>query len=80
MLVAIVTAPGRPASAIVWPSRSAYSGLALSTVCGTPSLRRRALSSSDISTEIVPTSTGWPLSWLSWISRATARHLPSRVL
>ena len=37
-------------------------------------------SSSETSTEIVPTSTGWPLSWRSWISRATARHLPSRVL
>ena len=81
MLVAIVTAPGRPASAIVSPSRSAYSGLALSTVCGTPQLAQaRADSSSEISTEIVPTSTGWPLSWRSWISRATARHLPSRVL
>ena len=61
MLVAIVTAPGRPASAIVAPSRSANSGLALSTVCGTPILRRRAESSSETSTEIVPTSTGWPL-------------------
>ena len=36
MLVAIVTAPGAPASAIVSPSRSACSGLALSTVCGIP--------------------------------------------
>ena len=80
MLVAIVTAPGAPASAMIGPSRSACSGLALSTVCGTPILRRRSESSSETSTEIVPTSTGWPLSWRSWISRATARHLPSRVL
>ena len=36
MLVAIVTAPGAPASAIVSPSRSAYSGLALSTECLIP--------------------------------------------
>ncbi len=80
MLVAIVTAPGRPASAIVAPSFAANSGLALSTVCGTPILRRRAESSSETSTEIVPTSTGWPVSWRAWISRATARHLPSWVL
>ena len=40
----------------------------------------RSDSSSETSTEIVPTSTGWPLSWRSWISRATARHLPSLVL
>ena len=80
MFVAMQTAPGRPASAIVAPSFSAYSGLALSTACGMPILRRRAESSSETSTEIVPTSTGWPLSWRAWISRATARHLPSRVL
>ena len=80
MLVAIVTAPGAPASAMIEPSRSACSGLALSTVCGTPILRRRSESSSEVSTEIVPTSTGWPLSTRSWIARATARHLPSRVL
>ena len=36
MLVAIVTAPGAPASATISPSCSAYSGLALRTVCGTP--------------------------------------------
>ena len=40
MLVAIVTAPGGPASATISPSRSAYSGLALSTVCWTPRLRQ----------------------------------------
>ena len=68
MLVAIVTAPGAPASAMIEPSRSACSGLALSTVCGTPILRRRSDSSSETSTEIVPTSTGWPLSWRSWIA------------
>ena len=36
MLVAIVTAPGRPASAIVSPSRWACSGFAFSTTCLTP--------------------------------------------
>ena len=80
MLVAIVTAPGEPASAIVSPSRSAYSGLALSTVCGTPRLRSCSDSSSDTSTEIVPTSTGWSFSLRSEISRTTAAHLPSMVL
>ena len=62
MFVAIVTAPGRPASAMISPSRSAYSGLAFSTVCGMPRLRSRSDSISDTSTEIVPTSTGWPAS------------------
>ena len=80
MLVAIVTAPGRPASAMVSPSRSANSGLALRTVCGMPRLRSVADSTSETSTEIVPTSTGWPASWRSAISRATAAHLPSLVL
>ena len=41
MLVAIVTAPGWPASATISPSRSACSGLALSTVCGMPRLLER---------------------------------------
>ena len=36
MFVAIVTAPGAPASAMVSPSRSAYSGLAFRTVCLIP--------------------------------------------
>ncbi len=80
MLVAIVTAPGRPASAMISPSRSAYSGLALRTVCGMPRLDSSAPSSSETSTEIVPTRTGWPLSWRTWISSATAFHLPALVL
>ena len=37
-------------------------------------------SSSETSTEIVPTSTGWPFSWRAAISLATALHLPSLVL
>ena len=40
MFVAIVTAPGWPASATISPSRSAYSGLALRTVCLMPRLRQ----------------------------------------
>ena len=80
MLVAIVTEPGAPASAIVSPSRSAYSGLALSTVCLMPLRVSCWESSSETSTEIVPTSTGWPCSWRSSISLTTAFHLPSLVL
>ena len=80
MLVAIVTAPGAPASAIVSPSRSACSGLAFSTVCLIPVRFRPSDSSSETSTEIVPTSTGWPASWRASISRTTALHLPSLVL
>ena len=80
MFVAIVTAPGRPASAIVSPSRSANSGLALRTLWLMPRERRRSDRSSETSTEIVPTSTGWPAALRSAISRSTADHLPSRVL
>ena len=58
MLVAIVTAPGRPASAIVSPSRSACSGRALRTWCSMPRRRRRSASSSETSTEIVPDEHG----------------------
>ena len=80
MFVAIVTASDWPASATISASRSAYSGLALSTVCLTPCLSSMPDSSSETSTETVPTSTGWPVSWRSMISRLTASHLPSRVL
>ena len=79
MLVAIVTAPGAPASAIVSPSRWANSGLALSTECVMPALERWE-SISETSTEIVPTSTGWPVALRCSISRTTADHLPSLVL
>ena len=58
MFVAIVTAPGAPASAMISPSRSACSGLAFRTVCGMPRFVRLLDSSSETSTEIVPTSTG----------------------
>ena len=61
MLVAIVTAPSRPAWATVSPSRSAYSGFAFRTSCSIPARVSSPASISEISTEIVPTSTGWPL-------------------
>ena len=62
MFVAIVTAPGAPASAMISPSRSACSGFAFSTVCLMPRWLSWLESSSETSTEIVPTSTGWPAS------------------
>ena len=80
MFVAIVTAPGWPASATISASRAACSGLAFRTVCLIPCLVRRSPSSSETSTEIVPTSTGCPFSWRAAISLTTAFHLPSLVL
>ena len=65
MFVAIVTAPGRPASATVSPSRWANSGLALSTVCGMPRFLSSSPRYSETSTEIVPTRIGWPALWRS---------------
>ena len=81
MFVAIVTAPGCPASATISPSRWANSGLALSTVCGMPRLlelagrgarrpRRRSCRRGPAGP-----SRGAPA-----ISRATAAHLPPLVL
>ena len=80
MLVAIITAPLRPAWEISSPSRSAFSGLALSTACLIPSRLSAAEIISETSTETVPTSTGWPASWRSTIASITACHLPSLVL
>ena len=80
MLVAIVTAPGAPASAIVSPSRSAYSGLAFRTECWMPLRLSSSDSCSETSTEIVPTSTGWPALWRFSISRTIALAFPSLVL
>ena len=60
MLVAIITAPMRPAWAIRSPSRSACSGLALSTACSMPLRFSSAEIISETSTETVPTRIGWP--------------------
>ena len=54
MFVATVTAPLRPASATIEASRSWC--LALRTSCLTPALRKAFDSTSDFSTETVPTS------------------------
>ena len=59
MLVATVTAPLWPASATTFASSACC--LAFSTECGTPRFFSSPESSSDFSTEVVPTSTGWPL-------------------
>ena len=80
MLVAIITAPLRPAWAIRSPSRSACSGLALSTACSTPLRFSSPEIISETSTETVPTRIGWPVSWRAMISSSTAFHLPSLVL
>src|ERR1039457_6087451 len=51
MFVAIVTAPGWPASATVSASRAACSGLAFSTLCVMPRLVKCSDTSSETSTE-----------------------------
>ena len=58
MLVEMVTAPLRPAWATISASRSWC--LAFRTLCGMPFLRSIDATTSDFSTETVPTSTGWP--------------------
>ena len=78
MLVATVTAPRRPAWATISASRKCC--LALSTLCGTPRFSSRRASSSDLATEAVPISMGWPISWRSTMSSTTALNLASSVL
>ena len=72
MFVAIVTAPRCPAMDTI--SASFWWYLAFSTLCGTPRILRKRDSSSLTSTEIVPTSTGWPRWWQSAISSITALY------
>ena len=60
MFVAIVTAPARPASMMISASRSWF--FAFRTLCGMPCRVMSCERCSDTSTEIVPTSTGWPIS------------------
>ena len=77
MLVAMVIAPNRPAWATISASRSWY--FALRTTCLMPAFLRRTESSSDFSMEIVPTRTGRPVSWRSWISATTASNFSCSV-
>src|SRR5262249_30566112 len=78
MLVAIVTAPSRPAWATISASRSWY--LALSTSWRTPRFLRSLESTSDFSIDTVPTSTGWPPSWHLMMSSTTALNFSRSVL
>ena len=78
MLVATVTAPGRPACATIMASFSWY--FALSTSCGIPWRSSIEESSSDFSTLAVPTSTGWPSSTRSPMSSTTALNFAVSVL
>ena len=78
MLVAIVTAPRRPARETI--SASCWWNLALRTVWMTParlSIRERT---SEASTLVVPTRTGWPRLFAASISRRTALYLSRRAL
>ena len=61
MFVAIVTAPGWPASMTISASRAWF--FALSTSCGIFAARSRRERTSDVSTVTVPSSTGWPAAW-----------------
>ena len=70
MLVATVTAESWPAWVTISASRSCC--FAFSTSCGMPRFSSSRDSFSDFSTEIVPTSTGWPFSWRSAMSSVAA--------
>ncbi len=78
MLVATVTVWRRPAWATIMASRSWC--LAFSTAWATPRLSSMRDRRSDFSTDTVPTSTGWPVSYRSTRSSTTAPNLASSVL
>ncbi len=78
MLVAMVTCPARPASATTWASN--WCCLAFSTLCLMPRSLSMRLSSSEISTEVVPTSTGRPSPTSRTISSMTALYFSRLVL
>ena len=78
MLVEIVTAPKRPAWATISASR--WCCLAFRTLCLRPCFLSFFESISEVSIEIVPTRTGWPLSLRSRISSTTALNFSRLVL
>ena len=78
MLVAMVTAPSRPAWATISASRSWY--LAFSTSCRTPRFLSSADSRSDFSIDTVPTRIGCPFSLRSRMSSTTASNFSRSVL
>ena len=57
---------------MMWASRSWF--LAFSTSCVMPRRSSSFDRYSDTSTEMVPTSTGWPSVLRSWMSSATASN------
>eukprot|EP00958_Prasinococcus_capsulatus_P005084 scaffold488_cov372-Prasinococcus_capsulatus_cf.AAC.5 len=75
MLVAMVTAPGRPARAIVLASCSTISGLAFRRALRTPKAWRKRCMRSESSTDEVPTSTGRLVLLATSTSRTTPSHL-----
>ncbi len=78
MFVAIVTASGWPASAMISASRWWY--FALSTLCVSPARWKRRASVSDASTLVVPTSTGKPSPCSRFVSSTIALYFSRRVL
>ena len=73
MLVAMVTAPLRPACATISASCAWY--LALSTMCFVPFFLSMFESRSDFSIETVPTSAGRPSCWRLMMSSTIAAPL-----
>ena len=78
IFVATVTEPFRPAWATIAASRSWF--LAFNTSCGMPRFFSKPLKYSDLSTEVVPTKTGWPFSCRANRSSTTAINFASSVL
>ena len=77
MLVAMVTAPTRPACATMTASRSWC--LAFSVSCFMPRLSKSRDSFSEFSMDTVPMRQGCPASWRAWMSSATALNFASTV-
>ncbi len=61
-------------------SASRACSFAFSTLCGTPARVSTCDRYSEVSTAIVPTSTGWPFTCRSLMSAATASNFASFVL
>jgi hypothetical protein len=78
MLVAIVTPPLRPARLTI--SASCWWNLAFRTVWMIPARLSMRDSTSEASTFVVPTRTGWPRLFATSISRMTALYLSRRAL
>ena len=75
IFVAIVTAPLRPACAIISASLFKFSGFAFNKLWGIPYSFNNEDKSSDFSTLVVPINTGRPKVCISRHSSATDLHL-----